>query len=104
MRAYPTTARGFQILAVGSVVAMLWLGEPAFAAEEVSVFVPYFRGPSNLSASVTTVLGIQVWQTLRRRGERTPENFGKGLVRSFAVPQPPESHQTAEAMARNASV
>jgi hypothetical protein len=99
------TAKAIKIFAVGFATAILGLGGLAFAAEEVSIFVPYFSGRDGLSTSVTTVLALQVWQTLRRSGaDASGEDFGKGLVRSFAVPQPPKSHQTAEAMARQASV
>lgn len=99
------TATAIQALAAASLVAALGFGGTASAADEVSVFVPYLKGPAGLSASVTTVLGIQVWQTLRQVDSSTPrKDFGRGTVKSFAVKPPPESHQVAEALARDARV
>jgi hypothetical protein len=90
---------------VVACVAAQGFAPPASGAEEVSVFVPNLEGPAGLSSSITTVLALQIWQTLRRTDAKgSGADFGKSAVKTFAVNQPPQSHRAAEALARDAGV
>lgn len=90
-------------LIVGSAIAM---SSSALAADEISVFVPAFHGPRGLSASVTTILGLQIWQTLRRAGtgEDSGGDFGKGVLKTSAVNANTLTYAAAEKMARDVHV
>ena len=98
-----TVARRF-IAAIGLAIAA---AAPTAAAErEISVAVPRFVGPAELSAGVTTILQLQIWQTLRARA---PANggaglLGEGVVKTGEARLPRLSHATAEAFGHHAQV
>lgn len=78
----------------------------AAAEREISVAVVRFEGPGELSAGVTTILQLQIWQTLRAQA---PENsgagaLGAGTVKTGEARLPRLSHATAEAFGRHARV
>jgi len=78
-------------------------GSAALAQQgrEISVLMPSLSGPKGLSESVTTIMGLQVWQTLRRTdgGKGPGRDFGRGAVKD-AKALPSLTHRTAEELAR----
>jgi hypothetical protein len=74
-----------QEIACCACAFVLWAGAaPARAAEDFTVvtFVPTFAGPTNLGASVSTILALRLWTTLRPRPNPNPDNlfFGTGKI------------------------
>jgi hypothetical protein len=74
-----------------SVLAIIG-SAPCTAAQELRVYNPdritlyvpaFFSEPKPLGLNVASVLGLQVWQTLRRAPSPNPKNhdFGEGVVR-----------------------
>ena len=90
--------------AAGSGAALGGAGAMAQQAVEISVLIPSLSGRKGLSESVTTIMGLQVWQTLRRTdGGKGPEHdFGRGTVKD-ALALPSLTHRTAEDVAHHAS-
>lgn len=67
----------------------------------VTVFVPAFDGPQALGRNVSTILDLQVWQTLRKAPSPNPLNlnFGDGLVSWATDPLSTPTHAGALAAA-----
>jgi hypothetical protein len=85
---------------------LLLAGFPARAVEDqITIYTPSFEGPPALASSVSTVLNLQIWQTLRRKPARNPGelSFGKAvLIWGGALGE--YSHKTAESRAEEISL
>ena len=79
----------------------------AHAAEEISIYVPPFDGPTGLSQSVNTILRLQIWQTLRKvaeQGTSAAESLGDGTVKWGPHNLPTLSYLAADAFAGHARI
>jgi hypothetical protein len=78
-------------------------GHQASAQDVVTLYVPAFASDnSNLGLNVATVLGLQVWQTLRKAPSPNPRrlSFGQGLIFWNPASLPEPTHVVAEKEAR----
>lgn len=78
----------------------------AWATREISIYVPPFEGPVELSRSVNTILRLQIWQTLRKAAEERGEtvHFGAGAVKWGPDHLPELSHRSAETVAHHGRI
>jgi hypothetical protein len=76
------------VMAIGAVTAQ---------PRPVTLLVPPFEGPGALGVNVSTVLNLQVWQTLRKAPFPNPQNlnFGDGLVTWMDEPLESQTHEAA---------
>jgi hypothetical protein len=81
-------------------------GPNAWATREISIYVPPFEGPVELSRSVNTILRLQIWQTLRKTAEAGGEtlHFGAGAVKWGPDHLPELSHRSAETVAHHGRI
>ena len=80
------------------------LHAPVCMAEElVTLFVPVFSGPRSLGKNVTTILSLQIWQTLMKAPWPNPKelSFGQGLVVWGTSPFEELSHKYATEYCKN---
>jgi hypothetical protein len=81
------------------VAALVCRLSPAFAADNISAFVPNFAGPEGLSKGVTTVLQLQLWSTLRASDNQSRGDFGSGGITPDDLGRKPASFEEAEGLA-----
>ncbi len=84
----------------------LGIGPVNAIERQISVYVPPFEGPIGLSNSVSTILRLQIWQTLRKTDHiNSPEiSFGDGVVKWGPHHLPQLSHRSAETMAHHGRI
>jgi hypothetical protein len=68
----------------------------------LTLLVPPFESSSSLGRNVSTVLNLQVWQTLRKAPSPNPLrlSFGDGMVTWSDQPLPSQTHEAAARSAR----
>jgi len=89
------------------LVAALALALPAAAGDTVTLYAPAVRSERpGLGFAVSAVVGLQVWQTLRKAPTPNPRHlsFGDGLVIWDPIPAGLATHEDAEAAARKADI
>lgn len=92
---------------LAGLVAALALVLPAAAEDTVTLYAPAVRSERpGLGFAVSAVVGLQVWQTLRKAPTPNPRNlsFGDGLVIWDPIPAGSATHEDAEAAARKADI
>jgi hypothetical protein len=74
--------------------------------DQITLFVPAFEGPSALGRSVSTILNLQIWQTLRKAPYPNPKelSFGKGLIIWEPKPLPHQSYRVAAKFAKQSNI
>jgi len=96
--------RGWAILS--SLIFATVLVLPARASEDqITLHTASFEGASALGSSVTTILNLQIWQTLRSAPTPNPthRSFGKGVI-VWGRPLARYSHEDAESRAKEGSL
>ena len=64
----------------------------------VTIYIPAFNGPQEISLNVATVLNLQIWRTLRKAVNN--KTFGRGLVVWDTTPLQSQSFESADEQAR----
>jgi len=89
------------------VLAAVAATAPALAQDTVTLYAPALEsGRPGLGFAVSAVVGLQVWQTLRKAPSPNPAgvSFGDGVVIWDPITGGIDSHESAEVMARKANI
>jgi hypothetical protein len=90
-----------------ALLVSLLAAAPAAAQDTVTLYVPALQSERpGLGFAVSAVVGLQVWQTLRKAPTPNPGglSFGDGVVIWDPVTAGIDSHESAEAVARKANI
>lgn len=106
-RAFPAVARRAVLAVAATLACSIVPTATATATDTVTLYVPALQSARpGLGFAVSAVIGLQVWQTLRKAPSPNPRGlaFGEGVVIWDPTSAGVTSHDAADAAARKADV